>query len=66
VRWLDVRRALGETPASAQRVLDAWQAQGVSARYQAIGGDAFWSSVEIIEVPELVRATTALYAAEAR
>jgi exosortase A-associated hydrolase 2 len=64
VNWLDVRRTTGATPAGVQRVLDRWQANDVRPNYGCVGGDAFWSSFDIIEVPELVTTTTALYTRE--
>jgi exosortase A-associated hydrolase 2 len=66
VHWLDVKRGSGDIPAAARRTLEAWRGAGLPATYAGIEGDPFWSSFDIIEVPELVSATTALYAAEAK
>lgn len=64
VNWLDVRRTIGVAPAGVQRVLDRWQTNGVRPNYGCVVGDSFWSSDDIIEVAELVTATTALYSRE--
>jgi exosortase A-associated hydrolase 2 len=66
VHWLDVRRSAAETPGAVQPTLDTWRARGVRVGYQAIAGDAFWSSFDIIEVPALVLATTNLYDPQSR
>jgi exosortase A-associated hydrolase 2 len=66
VHWLDVRRSGSDTPASVRRTLDAWRAIGVSVTYDAVAGDAFWSSYDIIEVPDLIAATLARYARESK
>ena len=61
VHWLDVRRMAGEIASSTQRTLDAWRARGVSPTYEAVVGDAFWASFDIVEVPALIAATTARF-----
>jgi len=66
VSWVDVRRTTGETSPSTRRSLDHWHAAGVSTSYNAVIGDAFWSSFDIIEVPELIAVSTALYAKRPR
>jgi exosortase A-associated hydrolase 2 len=66
VYWLDVRRTGSDTPAPVRRALDAWRAGGALVTYDAVAGDAFWSSYDIIEVPGLITASLALYARESK
>ena len=65
IHWLDVRRTAGEPPTSVRRTVDAWRARGSSLTYDAVVGDAFWASFDIIDVPGLIAATTALYESDA-
>jgi hypothetical protein len=64
VHWLDVSSD-PERPLSlpAQQVVEAWRRAGVSVAVERVRGDAFWATQEITEVPDLVAATTRLFAA---
>ena len=60
--WLEVSSR--DEPALSplgQRQVDAWQSAGVSMIAQAVPGDAFWSTAELVDVPELVAATEAVF-----
>lgn len=62
VHWLDIRPAASELPPAVRATLAAWQGSGADVTYRAIAGQPFWSSVEIIEIPELITATLSMYA----
>jgi exosortase A-associated hydrolase 2 len=44
------------SPAS-QRALEAWRSRGLNTRTTAVGGDPFWSTIEITECEALLAAT---------
>ena len=55
-RWLQVQE--GEAPPPAARsVIDQLADQDVSVEFTAVGGEPFWSTVEIALAPELIAAT---------
>ncbi|MHB1052284.1 MAG: hydrolase 2, exosortase A system-associated [Thiobacillus sp.] len=58
VTWLEVGAQPGAsvTPAS-QRIVDIWNAAGVSVQTQTVKGDPFWATQEITECPALIDAT---------
>jgi exosortase A-associated hydrolase 2 len=58
VSWLEVgaQASASVTPAS-QRIVDAWQATGVSLQTQTVQGAPFWATQEITECPALINAT---------
>ena len=60
VHWLDVTAQPEPriTPAS-QRVLDAWRAAGFAVDAAAVGGEPFWSTLEITGSEALLDATDA-------
>lgn len=49
---------------AAQRVVDAWRAQGVDVRTVAVAGEPFWTTLEITECAALLDATDASVKAE--
>lgn len=58
VEWLEVSAAESPrlTPA-AQRVADAWRAQGLRVNATAVAGEPFWTTIEIAECAALLGAT---------
>lgn len=60
--WLEVssREEPALSPAS-ERHLDAWKRAGTVVTSQAVHGDAFWSTTELVDAPELVAATVAVF-----
>lgn len=55
--WLEVV-AEGTSPRpGARRVLDAWRAHSIDANLSQATGEPFWTTVEIIECPELLAVT---------
>lgn len=55
VHWLEVSSS--EPPkmsAGGVRVVEAWRSSGREIREEAVAGDAFWATQEIVEVPELI------------
>ena len=63
VHWFEVHtEPRSEVSPAARQVLDAWRRQGVGAVATSVAGPAFWSSVEIVEAPALVEATTGAFA----
>lgn len=56
--WLEVGAQAGIrlTPAS-QRVVDIWQAAGLTLQTQTVQGDPFWTTQEITECPALIDTT---------
>jgi exosortase A-associated hydrolase 2 len=61
VHWIDVRSS-PEPPQPVAAVLSQWRSADANVEYSAVAGDAFWSTVEIVEVPALIEASTAIYA----
>ncbi len=59
VTWLEVstRADAALLPASAATV-QRWQQTGVGVNAQVVRGPAFWSAIEIEEIPSLINATT--------
>lgn len=62
VVWLEVstRDEPALTPA-AQRAVAAWEDAGAAVEARAVSGDAFWSTVELVDAPELIAATEAAF-----
>ncbi len=60
IDWIEVAAdpTRGGTPAG-NRVRQAWLARGRPVGHGVVKGSPFWSSVEIVEVPELVHETIA-------
>jgi exosortase A-associated hydrolase 2 len=42
---------------AARRALEAWQSKGVDVRAAAVGGEPFWSTIEVTECEALLAAT---------
>jgi len=58
VHWLEVH-AMAEpklSPAS-QRALEVWRSKGLDVRAAAVGGEPFWSTIEVTECEPLLAAT---------
>lgn len=59
VSWLEVGADESAAPSPAsQRIVDAWQADGVSVHARTVTGEPFWVTQEITECPGLLEATT--------
>jgi len=59
VEWFEVVADAEATLAPAgRRVIEQWQSRGADVLTVTVPGTAFWSSVEIAEVPALLEATT--------
>jgi exosortase A-associated hydrolase 2 len=56
-QWFEVS-AQGTPSPAVQRGLQAWRAAGAEVDLVPVRGEPFWSSVEIIECPELIAATS--------
>ena len=55
VRWLEIYSQQPAQPGRAtQQVVDAWAATGVDVRYEAVAGESFWSSTEIVHCEALI------------
>jgi len=60
VDWFDISAAHAKVPSIASRqIVDGWKAQGRDVSYWSITGDPFWTTVEITDCPDLLRATLA-------
>ena len=56
--WFDVSNNPDRPLAPvAQQAVDAWRARGLTVDVERVGGDAFWTTQEITEAPELIGAT---------
>ena len=62
VHWLEVKTVPSDPSPAVQSTLSSWRSRGADADYRVIPGQSFWSSVELGEVPDLIAATTSLYA----
>jgi exosortase A-associated hydrolase 2 len=59
VHWFEV----GPGPApSTQRVADTWRARGVALTLEQVDCAPFWATVELADCPQLLAATSAVYA----
>lgn len=59
VHCLEVSAAAEPTLSpAAQRALDAWRAKGLEVRASAVGGEPFWSTLELTECESLLEATS--------
>ena len=60
VTWLEVSAdaANAALPPGAARVVEAWRGRGVAIECEVVGGDPFWTTVEIAECPELIARTS--------
>lgn len=58
IAWFEVaaENAAAVAPAS-ERTMERWQAEGAHVRATVVGGEAFWSTQDILEVPGLLDAT---------
>ncbi len=55
IAWFDiVSDEKKEAPLINRKQVETWQQAGLNVRHQKMTGMAFWSSTEIIEVPELI------------
>lgn len=58
MEWLEVTsRAECTLSPAAGKHLDVWTAAGYRVGAQAVAGPAFWQTTEIVELPELLKAT---------
>jgi exosortase A-associated hydrolase 2 len=58
VHWIElIRDAAGAVSGASRSALEAARARGVDAVEQAVVGEPFWSSVEIVRNPQLVART---------
>lgn len=55
VHWLEVSSAdPPKISAGAERVIGEWRSAGCDVVSEAVGGDAFWATQEIVDVPKLI------------
>ncbi len=55
MHWLEVSSAdPPKVSAGGARVVEAWRSAGCEVREEAVAGDAFWGTQEIVDVPELI------------
>jgi exosortase A-associated hydrolase 2 len=59
VHWFEVGAAGRSLPLPAQRLAEAWRAQGAAVNLVQVTGPAFWSSHEVPPAPALLDATCA-------
>jgi exosortase A-associated hydrolase 2 len=60
VHWLEVGLDAGAgLRRASQRTVERWQTSGQEVLSAVVAGDPFWSTVEIVECPALLDATTA-------
>lgn len=58
VLWFDIRTSSERgLPPAAQKLVDAWGAEGIVVEHQVVSGEPFWTTQEIVELPDLVTAT---------
>jgi len=58
VHWLEVTaHAEPKLSPASQRALEAWRVKGLDVRTAAVGGEPFWSTIEITECEALLAAT---------
>jgi exosortase A-associated hydrolase 2 len=58
VHWLEVlAHGAPELGPASRRTVAAWQAKGLAVRAAAVGGEPFWSTLEITECAALLEAT---------
>ena len=59
IEWFDVAaQDTAALPPASERLIERWREQGGAVTATVVGGDAFWSTQDIIEVPQLLEATT--------
>ena len=58
VIWLEVSQSdTGTLPPASQRLVDAWRGQEYRVDTAVVSGEAFWTTQQIIEVPDLLALT---------
>ncbi len=58
ITWFEIVRSADAGPSMpSSKIIEGGRAQGLSIDLQAICGEPFWSSVEIVQNPELVKQT---------
>lgn len=63
IDWLELSaEPVGAPSPASQRVIGAWQSQGIRASAHAVTGPAFWSSAEIAVAPNLIEITADIFA----
>lgn len=61
VRWLEVSPQPPVQPGRAtQQVVDGWVASGLDVQYEALAGESFWTSTEIVHCEPLIDHSMAL------
>ncbi|HJY40411.1 MAG TPA: hydrolase 2, exosortase A system-associated [Steroidobacteraceae bacterium] len=61
IHWIEVvRSADTPPPAPATKAIDAARAAGMQVTLESVPGEPFWSSVEIVRLPQLIERTVAL------
>lgn len=64
VTWIEISRtAAGAPGAAGRKLIERWISSGVDVRFRAVGGDRFWSTVEVTVIPELIETTVDSFAA---
>jgi len=60
VDWLEVSPAdPPKVSTAAQRVIEGWRSHGCDVREEAVSGDAFWATQEIVDVRALIERSVA-------
>jgi len=63
VDWLEIAAVPGRPPGPATlRIAEGWRANGVRLRLEQVEAPPFWSTQEIAQCPQLLAATSALFA----
>jgi len=56
VTWLELSRAdPPRCPPAAVRTVESWRGRGCEVELDAVAGDSFWATQELVDVPDLVR-----------
>jgi exosortase A-associated hydrolase 2 len=61
VHWIDIRAAGADSGAKVPDVVSRWRANDVDVEYRVVESPNFWTSIEVIEAPEVVAVTTSVY-----
>ena len=63
IHWMDVVREEKPPVPPTVKAMDALRAQGHGVTYHQVMGDPFWSSTEIVRVPQLIARTVDVFCA---
>ncbi|WP_019594988.1 hydrolase 2, exosortase A system-associated [Thioalkalivibrio sp. ALM2T] len=58
IEWFEVAaQDTAPLPPASERLIERWREEGAAVTATVVAGDAFWSTQDIIEVPQLLEAT---------